>query len=295
MLPIPEQLTQGRLVCPVSRQRLLASGEGLVTIDGERTYPVRGGVPILIADVEGQARYRQEAEGRMYEEYLPSRPSWAKRVLAPLIKPRNDYRSSAADKAFLAVTAAQPPDSLCLSIGGGPGRPHESLTNLNIDLFPNVDVVGDAYALPYADGSVDAVHCEAVLEHLAEPARALAEMRRVLRPGGLGYFATPFLQAYHAYPNHYQNYTLEGHNHLLRSGGFRVLDAGTCVGPTFMILDLLSLYLRHCIPSKPLARAASAATLLLTRPLRPLDRWINRTPQASVLASTVYALAERSE
>jgi predicted SAM-dependent methyltransferase len=32
--------------------------------------------------------------------------------------------------------------------------------------FANVDVVADAYALPYATGSVDAVHCEAVLEHL---------------------------------------------------------------------------------------------------------------------------------
>jgi SAM-dependent methyltransferase len=294
VLPIPEQLAQGRLVCPVSRQRLLASDEGLVTVGGERTYPVRGGVPILIADPEGQARYRQEAEGQMYEEYLSGRPSWPKRFLAPLVRPRNDYRSDAAGKAFLAVTAAQPPGSLCLSIGGGPGRPHESLTNLNLDLFPNVDVVGDAYALPYADGSVDAVHCEAVLEHLAEPARALAEMRRVLRAGGLGYFVTPFLQAYHAYPNHYQNYTLEGHNHLLRSGGFRILDAGTCVGPTFMILDLFSLYLRHCIPSQSLARAASAAARLLTKPLRPLDRWINRSPQASILASTVYALVERT-
>lgn len=294
MLGIQEQVAQGRLVCPVSHQRLLAVDEELVTLDGGRTYPVKGGVPILIADPERQASYGQEAEGRMYEEYLSGRPSWTRRFLASLVRPGNDYRSEASGKAFQAVTAAQPLGSLCLSVGGGPGRPHESLTNLNIDLFPNVDVVGDAYALPYADESVDAVHCEAVLEHLAEPDRALREMWRVLRPGGLGYFATPFLQAYHAYPNHYQNYTLEGHNHLLRRSGFRVLDAGTCVGPTFMILDLISLYLRNGIPSKPLARAASAAALLLTRPLRPLDRWLNRSPQASTLASTVYALVERA-
>ncbi len=230
----------------------------------------------------------------MYEEYLARRPARVKQALGRLVRPGNDYRSAAAEKAFLAVTAAQPPDSLCLSIGGGPTRPHPSLTNLNIDLFPNVDVVGDTYSLPYADDAVDTIHCEAVLEHLAEPARAVQEMRRVLRPGGLGYFVTPFLQAYHAYPNHYQNYTLEGHNHLLRSNGFRVLDAGTCVGPTFMILDLFSLYLRNVIPSQFLARVAAATTLLLTKPLRPLDRRINRTPQASILASTVYALVEKS-
>jgi SAM-dependent methyltransferase len=294
VLSITEQIAQGRLVCPVSHQRLLAANEALVTLDGERTYPVRDGVPILIADPARQAGYRQEAAGQMYEEYLSRRPATIKQTFARLIRPGSDYRSVAAEKAFLAITAAQPPSSLCLSIGGGPTRPHESLTNLNIDLFANVDVVGDTYGLPYADDSVDTIHCEAVLEHLAEPSRALQEMRRVLRPGGLGYFATPFLQAYHAYPNHYQNYTLEGHNHLLRSNDFRVLDAGTCVGPTFMILDLVSLYLRNCIPSKFLARAATAAALLLTRPLRPLDRWINQSPQASILASTVYALVEKA-
>lgn len=41
-----------------------------------------------------------------------------------------------------------------------------------------------AYALPFADGTFDAVRAERVLQHLDEPARALAEMIRVVRPGG---------------------------------------------------------------------------------------------------------------
>ncbi|MDP9793254.1 ubiquinone/menaquinone biosynthesis C-methylase UbiE [Catenuloplanes nepalensis] len=44
--------------------------------------------------------------------------------------------------------------------------------------------VGDAYALPYPDGHFDGVRSERVLQHLAEPDRAVAEMARVLRPGG---------------------------------------------------------------------------------------------------------------
>ncbi|OIJ66514.1 methyltransferase domain-containing protein [Streptomyces mangrovisoli] len=43
---------------------------------------------------------------------------------------------------------------------------------------------GDALSLPLSAGTVDAVWCERVLQHLAEPERAVAEMARVLRPGG---------------------------------------------------------------------------------------------------------------
>ncbi len=45
--------------------------------------------------------------------------------------------------------------------------------------------VADAYALPYESGSFDVVHAHQVLQHLADPVAALAEMRRVARPGGL--------------------------------------------------------------------------------------------------------------
>jgi SAM-dependent methyltransferase len=47
--------------------------------------------------------------------------------------------------------------------------------------FENASV----YELPFADKSFDAVFSHAVLEHLAEPKKALAEMHRVLRPGGV--------------------------------------------------------------------------------------------------------------
>ena len=45
--------------------------------------------------------------------------------------------------------------------------------------------VGDVYALPFPDGSFDVVHAHQVLQHLSDPVRALVEMRRVLRPGGV--------------------------------------------------------------------------------------------------------------
>ena len=42
----------------------------------------------------------------------------------------------------------------------------------------------DAHDLPLTDGSIDAVLCACVLCSVAQPCRALAELRRVLVPGG---------------------------------------------------------------------------------------------------------------
>jgi SAM-dependent methyltransferase len=46
-------------------------------------------------------------------------------------------------------------------------------------------VRGTAYALPFADGTFDRVVAAEVLEHLSEDRRAMAELCRVLKPGGL--------------------------------------------------------------------------------------------------------------
>ncbi len=53
-----------------------------------------------------------------------------------------------------------------------------SVTNVRFE-------VANVYDLPFPDGSFDAAFANTVLQHLREPVRALAELRRVLRPGGI--------------------------------------------------------------------------------------------------------------
>lgn len=49
----------------------------------------------------------------------------------------------------------------------------------------NVDFeTADVHELPYADGTFDVVHAHQVLQHVADPVRALRAMRRVCRSGG---------------------------------------------------------------------------------------------------------------
>jgi ubiquinone/menaquinone biosynthesis C-methylase UbiE len=50
---------------------------------------------------------------------------------------------------------------------------------------------GDAHALPLDPASVDRARADRVLQHLADPATAVTELRRVLRPGGRVALAEP--------------------------------------------------------------------------------------------------------
>lgn len=53
---------------------------------------------------------------------------------------------------------------------------------------------GDANAMPFAPSSIDAVICNAMLEHDKHFWLTLAEVRRVLRPGGLFFVGAPGYQ-----------------------------------------------------------------------------------------------------
>lgn len=48
--------------------------------------------------------------------------------------------------------------------------------------------------LPWADGSMDAITCMHLIEHLRELGLLLTEVSRVLKPGGKAYFETPHLK-----------------------------------------------------------------------------------------------------
>jgi|SRR5215472_182265 len=53
------------------------------------------------------------------------------------------------------------------------------------DGITNIEFVcADLYALPFADGFAGIVSCGYAIHHMTDPARALAEMARVLQPGG---------------------------------------------------------------------------------------------------------------
>lgn len=68
------------------------------------------------------------------------------------------------------------------------------------------DTVGDLLKLPFLDGVFDGVVLTEVLEHCADPFKAMAEVFRVMRPGGLLLVTSPFLWPTHGIAGQYQDY-----------------------------------------------------------------------------------------
>lgn len=58
-------------------------------------------------------------------------------------------------------------------------------------LSPIADVKADICNLPFEDNSYDVIFCNHVLEHIPDDTKAMQELYRVLKPGGMGIFQIP--------------------------------------------------------------------------------------------------------
>lgn len=103
--------------------------------------------------------------------------------------------------AYAAAARLLPPDSPVLDLGCGVGHSFTLLApreTIGVDLSAEAlrgqarqTVVADMRALPFDSGRFASVLSVHSLEHVPDPERVLAEVNRVLRPGGTAVFVTP--------------------------------------------------------------------------------------------------------
>ena len=86
--------------------------------------------------------------------------------------------------------------------------------------YRNLDVMGLIDNLPFVDDSFDAVLSTETLEHLQTPCESIAEMCRVLKPGGRLFLTTPFAHAEHQVPHDYFRYTSYALQRICARAGF---------------------------------------------------------------------------
>lgn len=89
--------------------------------------------------------------------------------------------------------------------------------------YAPLDYVCDLTDIPVEDGRFDRVVFNQVLEHLPEPARALAELNRVIKPGGRIFCSVPLYYAEHQQPYDFYRYTQFALKRLFEEAGFEIM------------------------------------------------------------------------
>lgn len=100
----------------------------------------------------------------------------------------------------------------CLQIGVMHGAKYADHW-IAIDLYDNsplIDFQYDVHDMQFPSDSFDIVVCNAVLEHVPWPQKAVDELYRVLKPGGYIYVGLPWLQPLHEMPKDYWRATPDG-------------------------------------------------------------------------------------
>jgi len=135
-----------------------------------------------------------------------------------------------------------------------------------------------APGLPVADGAADVVIMSELIEHLVDPDGAIAEVRRVLRPGGSLLLSTPNLAAWY-------------NRGLLAAGIQPVFSEVSLRGvfgrPGRVVAGHLRLFTRRALTEFLTASGFRCVTVAgaryhdVPRPLGPLDRAFCRWPSAA--------------
>lgn len=102
--------------------------------------------------------------------------------------------------------------------------------------YASLDVVADLTAVPFRSECFDAAINIVTLEHVREPAAVIAELGRVLKPGGRMLLIVPHEWEEHQVPHDFFRYTRYGVQHLLERAGLTAV-AIEPVGGFFRLLS----------------------------------------------------------
>ena len=166
-----------------------------------------------------------------------------------------------------------------LDLGCGAGDSVEQFSSLNpgvrwvgVDVEASPEVAArtrtdaefrtfDGRSIPADDGSVDWVYCKQVLEHVPEPAPLIADVARVLRPGGVFAGSTSQLEPYHSLST--GNITPYGLMRLVEAAGMELVEVRPGIDAVTLIahrgLGMPAFTRRYWARESPLNRAIGLA------------------------------------
>lgn len=168
----------------------------------------------------------------------------------------------------------------------GCGRmPYRSLFENNPSVeYIGIDLPGSKYFpelifnngnIPLQDNSLGAAFATEVLEHCAEPTKLVAEIYRVLKPGGYFFFTVPFVWPLHGLPDDYWRFTPQSLKNILHDCNFNKVTLKAHSGWDGSLAQMIGLWVTYR-GMRPWKRS------VLQRLLFPVVATLNKTKDSPV-------------
>ncbi|HUD93666.1 class I SAM-dependent methyltransferase [Sphingobium sp.] len=283
------------LRCPTTGKPLVRTEAGYETAgDSPLVYPVLDGKPVLVdfatSVLSPDVLHSSAASSPIERPKLEFGRSLFKRMLSP------EKKSTRENIAKLLEGLPPQRSSSVLVIGGGTiGQGTDALYDcpmarvIALDIYQtaNTHLIADAHHIPLCDDAVDAVVIQAVLEHVIDPQAVVDEIWRVLRPGGMVYAETPFLQHVHEGPYDFMRFTESGHRYLFRK--FALVGSGVSGGPGTQLLWSIDYFFKSLFRSRRIGKIFKMAFSWL--------QWLDpliRSDYGSDAASGTFFLGRKS-
>lgn len=246
------KMTSDDLICPVCKtvgliikaNELLCSNE--ICFHFSQPYFSVNNKPILI-DFENSLVSKSNFSSNVGASVVVRTESGIKKGLRNVLSGQNPVTKKNVDELINMISATKSPRILVVGggeIGAGLDIFYEKFANqiIAFDIYDsnNVDLIADGHSIPFKSEIFDLVIIQAVLEHVLIPEKVVSEINRVMRPGGVIYAETPFMQQVHEGPYDFIRYTESGHRYLFRH--FKMIRSGFTSGAGSALLWSLDFF-----------------------------------------------------
>ena len=289
------------LCCPVCHGELETTDNSIRCLDEQcsAAFPLIDEVPVMINEAtsifDASTFVKREATffkpvGRLRKLVSKSIPDISSNVTA-----KGNFQT------LCDLLGEREGTSTVLVLGGGVvgagmkcllDDPNIEVIETDVSIESRTQLICDAHDLPFKDSSIDAIVVQAVLEHVVDPIHCVDEIYRVLKPQGLVYSDTPFIQQVHGREFDFTRFTRLGHRRLFRQ--FKEVTSGITCGPGMALAWTLRYFFMSFFTSKRLRAIASGISRLAFFWLKYLDYYLVRKPGAYDAASAFYFLGRKS-
>lgn len=289
------------LHCPICKSKLDFTTQGLNCSQpgcGGR-FPIVDGIPVLLneansaftlAEFANQQATTFRTQGKL-DKFFSS--------VIPEITA--NHRADRNYKRFAELLKSRAPRSKILVVGCGEigqgmrdlaDDPSIELVNTDVSMGSRTAIICDSHDLPFPDGAFDGVIIQAVLEHVADPPRCVAEIYRVMADEGLIYAETPFMQQVHGGPFDFTRYTHLGHRRLFRR--FEEIGSGATAGSALALAWAYQYFLLSFVRSQRARSLVKGFARLTACWLRLFDGPLLDRPGTLDAALGYYFLGRKS-